>query len=114
MMHPRHHVGQIADAAGQTLSSASDFLGSIPGPYQMGQQLGQAAQDTASGLSSSLGDAASAAQQAYQDQLQRVADLLKQQQMQASGTAKQTGSNLSIVIALSAVGVVLAIYFTRK
>ena len=115
--HPRHHVGQIADAAGQTLSAASDFLGSIPGPYQAGQQLGQAAQDAVSSLSasaSSLAGATDATQQAYQDQLQRAADLLKQQQMQASGTAQKSASSLGTVIVLAAAGVVLAIYLTRK
>jgi hypothetical protein len=115
-MHPRHHVGQSPSSGG-----VSDFLGSIPGPYQAGQQLGQAAQDAVSSLSGSVSStisgvsgASDAAQQAYQDQAQRAADLLKQQQLQASGSAQGAASNLGAIVLIAAAGIILALVLTRK
>lgn len=79
--------------AGQDLSSLLD-------PYGLGQQLGSAAASGGGGAlpiptPSGLSSAEQAAQQAYQDQAARAADLLRQQQMQASGSAKQAGAQVS-------------------
>jgi hypothetical protein len=125
-MHPRHFAGQAtsSDSGGFTPAGVSDFLGSVPGPVQTGQQLGQYAQDAIgslssglSGLSSSLSQAANAsdaAQSAYQSQMQAAADLLKQQQLQASGTAKGSASNLGAIVLIAAGAIVIALFLTRK
>ena len=133
-MHPRHTVGQASTGAtgagGATDASTGvmDFLGSIPGPVQTGQQLGTAAHDAASSLSqtaqdawnalsssaSMYGSATDAAQQAYQDQARAAADLLKQQQMQASGSARGAASNLGTIVLIAAAGIILALVLTRK
>lgn len=117
-MHPRHFVGQTSsDSSGYTPAGVSDFLGSVPGPVQAGQQLGQLAHDAMSSLSSSvssLSGASDAAQQAYQDQARVAADLLKQQQLQASGNAQGAASNLGGIVLIAAGVIVLALFLTRK
>lgn len=63
----------------------TQHVGQLLDPYALGQQAAQ---------SLGLGQPSSA-QQAYQDQAQRAADLLQQQQMQASGAAKQAGAQVT-------------------
>jgi len=119
--HPRHHVGQSADSSG-----VSDFLGSIPGPYQAGQSLGQGASDlyhaaadalqqvpTASSISAAQGtvaDAVAAAQTAIANANVNATE--KAADVQAA--AAQASQQMTTVIVLAAIGVVLAIYLTRK
>jgi hypothetical protein len=59
---------------------------------------------------SSISSLSSAAQSAYQDQLQRMSDLLKQQQMQASGTASQAGQEVSDTAGSAAMLVFLGLF----
>jgi len=59
---------------------------------------------------SSISSLSSAAQSAYQDQLQRMSDLLKQQQLQASGTASQAGTEVSSAASTGAMLVFLGLF----
>lgn len=94
--------GPLRQTVGQATSSSSDALSSLLNPFQLGQQAAQ--------------DLTQQAQQAYQDQIQRSADLLKQQQAQASGAATQAGSqaqSAGLAIALTVGALALVLYLTR-
>lgn len=99
----RHSTGQDA---GAMPSSSGDWFSTLSGPFQWGQRAAQTLQQQAS----------EAAQQTYQDQLQRASDLLKQQQAQASGAAQQAGSqaqSAGLAIAVTIGALALVLYLTR-
>lgn len=69
----------------------------------------------------SLSSASDAAASAYADQLQRMQDFIKQQQLQASGSAKQAGtqasegaSGLGVAVLIAAVVIGIALVIGRK
>lgn len=99
----QQYAGQFIDpyALGQQAEPTLDALSAQVDPYYLGQQAGQRA-----------ASALDPASQAYQDQLKRAADLLKEQQVMASGSAKTAASGLSGTILLG-VGVLALVWIWR-
>lgn len=123
-VHPRHYAGQ--SGASDLLGAASDFLGSIPGPYQAGQGLAQGAADLYHAAQDAAGQiptasSISAAQQTIQQQsasavaaLQNANANATQQSANVQAAAAQASQQMTTVIVLAAIGIVAAVYLTRK